>query len=181
MIASITKNKYKQEIVESLQKTLKIQNVMEVPKLRKIVLNMGMGGATQNSKVVEEAVATLTSITGQKAVVTRAKKAISNFKLREGMPIGAKVTLVGDRMWQFLDRLVHLSLPRVKDFKGISNKGFDGSGNYTLGIKEQIIFLEIEYDKVSKMMGMDISFVTSAKTDEACRELLTQLGMPFRK
>jgi large subunit ribosomal protein L5 len=181
MVVSLTKTKYKEELVSSLQDKLELGNVMQVPKLKKIVLNMGMGEATQNSKVVEEAVSTLTAITGQKAVVTRAKKAISNFKLRAGVPIGAKVTLTGDRMWEFLDRLIHLSLPRVKDFKGISNKGFDGNGNYTLGVKEQIIFLEIDYDKVSKIMGMDISFVTSAQTDAQCRELLTELGMPFRK
>ena len=181
MVVSVTKTKYKEELVKSLQDKLGLTNPMQVPKLQKIVLNMGVGEATQNSRVVEEAVNTLTAITGQKAMVTRAKKAISNFKLRQGMPIGAKVTLTGDRMWEFLDRLIHLALPRVKDFKGISNKGFDGHGNYTLGIKEQIIFLEIDYDKVSKIMGMDISFVTSASEDEPCRELLTQFGMPFRK
>ena len=181
MIESISKTKFKDEVKASLKEQLQITNVMAIPQLKKIVLNMGVGKATQNAKIVNEAVDTLTKITGQKAIVTKAKKAISNFKLREGSPIGAKVTLTGDRMWQFLDRLIHLALPRVRDFKGISNKSFDGNGNYTLGIKEQIIFLEIDYDKVSSIMGMDISFVTSSKTDEGCRVLLNELGMPFRK
>lgn len=174
------KQKYLDEIRHKLKDEVNASNVMDVPRLTKIVLNMGMGGASQNSKLIDEAVDILTVVTGQKATPTRAKKAISNFKLREGMPIGAKVTLHGDRMWEFLDRLIHLSLPRVKDFRGISNKGFDGRGNYNLGIKEQIIFLEVNYDKVSKVMGMDISFVTTAKTDDECRKLLKAMGMPFR-
>lgn len=175
------KEKHDKEIVPELTKSLALKNVMQAPRLKKIVLNMGVGGATQNSKVIDEALNTLTIITGQKAIVTRAKKAISNFKLRENMPIGAKVTLHGQRMWDFLERLINFSLPRVKDFKGISNKSFDGRGNYNLGIKEQIIFLEVDYDKISKVMGMDISFVTSSIDDKGCKELLTQLGMPFRK
>ncbi len=181
MIESKSKIKFRDEIKGFLKNKLGLSNVMSIPHLKKIVLNMGVGKATQNSKIVNEAVETLTKITGQKAVVTRAKKAISNFKLREGSPIGAKVTLTGDRMWNFFDRLVHLALPRVRDFKGVSNKSFDGRGNYTLGIKEQIVFLEIEYDKIPSIMGMDISFVTSSDTDEGGRELLQQLGMPFRK
>ncbi len=181
MVIPRLKEIYQKEIAPSLKEELKISNVMEIPRLIKIVLNMGMGGATQNSKLIDEAVDTLSKVTGQKATKTKAKKAISNFKLREGMAIGAKVTLHGDIMWEFMDRLVRLSLPRVKDFKGISNKGFDGRGNYTLGVKEQIMFLEIDYDKVSKVMGMDISFVTSARNNEECRKFLTGLGMPFRK
>ncbi len=181
MSMTLLKDKYKKEIIPHLKDKLQVANVMQVPRLKKIVLNMGVGQATQNSKLIDEAVNTLTVITGQKAQVTRAKKAISNFKLREGLPIGAKVTLHGDIMWEFLERLINFALPRVKDFKGISNKSFDGRGNYTLGIKEQIIFLEVDYDKVSRLMGMDISFVTSAVNNEACKELLASLGMPFRK
>lgn len=154
---------------------------MQVPRLQKIVLNMGVGDATQNRKVLDEAVDTLTAITGQKAVVTKAKKAISNFKLREGLGIGAKVTLHGDNMWDFLFRFVNIALPRVRDFRGIPRRGFDGSGNYTMGIKEQTIFVEIDIDKISQTLGMDISFVTSAKTDDEGRALLEALGLPFRK
>lgn len=175
------KEKYRNELVQSLQKELNLSNVMEVPRLEKIVLNMGMGEATGNQRLIEEAVNTLTAVTGQKAVVTRAKKAISNFKLKENQAIGAKVTLHGDRMWDFLERLTTIALPRVRDFRGIPKRGFDGNGNYTFGIREQIIFLEINYDKISQLFGMDITFVTSAKDDEGCRALLTSLGLPFRK
>jgi large subunit ribosomal protein L5 len=175
------KEKYRNELVQSLQKELNLSNVMEVPRLEKIVLNMGMGEATGNQRLIEEAVNTLTAVTGQKAVVTRAKKAISNFKLKENQAIGAKVTLHGDRMWDFLERLTTIALPRVRDFRGIPKRGFDGNGNYTFGIREQIIFLEINYDKISQLFGMDITFVTSAKDDEGCRALLNSLGLPFRK
>jgi large subunit ribosomal protein L5 len=175
------KEKYRKELVQSLQKDLNLKNVMEVPRLEKIVLNMGMGEATGNQRLIEEAVNTLSAVTGQKAVVTRAKKAISNFKLKENQAIGAKVTLHGDRMWEFLERLIGIALPRVRDFRGIPKRGFDGNGNYTFGIREQIIFLEINYDKISQLFGMDITFVTSAKDDEGCRALLTSLGLPFRK
>lgn len=175
------KEKYRKELVQVLQKDLNLKNVMEVPRLEKIVLNMGMGEATGNQRLIEEAVNTLTAVTGQKAIVTRAKKAISNFKLKENQAIGAKVTLHGDRMWEFLERLIGIALPRVRDFRGIPKRGFDGNGNYTFGIREQIIFLEINYDKISQLFGMDITFVTSAKDDEGCRALLTSLGLPFRK
>lgn len=173
--------KYRKEIAPALKEELSLSNVMEVPRLEKIVLNMGVGEATGNQRLIEEAVTTLSNITGQKAVTTRAKKAISNFKLRENLPIGAKVTLHGERMWEFLDRLVTIALPRVRDFRGIPKRGFDGRGNYTFGVKELIIFLEVDYDKVSQIFGMDVTFVTSAKEDEGCRALLTALGLPFRK
>lgn len=175
------KERYKNEIVPKLKDDLALGNVMQVPKLEKIVLNMGLGSATKNPRIVEEAVDTLTAITGQKAVTTRAKKAISNFKLRENIAIGAKVTLHGDKMWEFLERFINVSLPRTRDFRGISRKGFDGRGNYTMGVKEQTIFTEIDYDKVNNTLGMDISFVTSAENDEQGRALLTELGLPFRK
>jgi large subunit ribosomal protein L5 len=154
---------------------------MQVPKLEKIVINMGVGDAVQNAKALDNAVEELAAISGQKPVVTRAKKSIAGFRLREGMPIGAKVTLRGERMYEFFDKLVSVSLPRVRDFRGISKKSFDGRGNYTLGVKEQLIFPEIDYDKVSKVRGMDIVIVTTANTDEEARELLTQFGMPFQK
>jgi large subunit ribosomal protein L5 len=154
---------------------------MQVPQLDKIVINMGVGDAVANAKALDNAVEELATITGQKPVVTRAKKSIAGFRLREGMPIGAKVTLRGERMYQFLDKLVSVSLPRVRDFRGVSKKSFDGRGNYTLGVKEQLIFPEIDYDKVSKVRGMDIVIVTTANTDEEARELLTQFGMPFQK
>lgn len=157
------------------------QSVMQVPNIEKIVINMGVGDAVSNSKALDTAVEELTLITGQKPVVTKAKKSIAGFRLREGMPIGAKVTLRGERMYQFLDKLVSVSLPRVRDFRGVSKKSFDGRGNYTLGVKEQLIFPEIDYDKVSKVRGMDIVIVTTANTDEEARELLTQVGMPFQK
>ncbi len=172
---------YKNEIVDAMTKKFGYKNVMQVPKLAKIVVNMGIGEAKENSKVLDAAVAELETITGQKAVTTKAKNSIANFKLREGMPIGCKVTLRGDKMYEFLDRLVNLALPRVRDFRGVNPNAFDGRGNYALGIKEQIIFPEIEYDKVDKVRGMDIIFVTTAKTDEEARELLAQFNMPFAK
>ncbi len=175
------KERYTKSVVPTLMEKHAYKNIMQVPRLEKIVLNMGVGEATQNSKLIDEAVATLTNIAGQKAIPTRAKKAISNFKLRQGMIIGTKVTLHGQRMWEFLDRLIDFALPRVKDFKGISTKGFDGTGNYSLGIREQIIFLEVDYDKVSKIMGLEVNFVTSSQSNEECKNLLTELGMPFRK
>ena len=172
---------YKTEVAPALMKQFGYKSVMQVPRLQKIVLNMGVGDATQNRKVLDEAVDTLTAITGQKAVVTKAKKAISNFKLREGLGIGAKVTLHGDNMWDFLFRFINIALPRVRDFRGIPRRGFDGSGNYTMGIKEQTIFVEIDIDKISQTLGMDITFVTSAKSDDEGRALLEALGLPFRK
>lgn len=175
------KEKYLKEIVPSLMNKFNYKSVMQVPKLEKIVINMGVGDAVQNPKALDNAVEELTLITGQKPVVTRAKKSIAGFRLREGMPIGCKVTLRGDRMYDFFDKLVSVSLPRVRDFRGVSKNAFDGRGNYTLGIKEQLIFPEIDYDKVSKVRGMDIVIVTTANTDEESRELLAQLGMPFRK
>lgn len=173
--------KYHNEIIPTLMEKFNYSTVMQVPKIDKIVINMGVGDAVANSKVLDGAVTTIEDITGQKPVITRAKKSIAGFKLREGMPIGVKVTLRGKRMYQFLDKLVNVALPRVRDFRGISNKAFDGRGNYTLGIKEQLIFPEIEYDKIDKVRGMDIVVVTTSKTDEECRALLTELGMPFQK
>ena len=175
------KEKYTKEIVPSLREEFNYSNVMEVPKLDKIVVNMGVGDATNNSKLLEAAIADLEIITGQKPVATKAKKAIAGFKLREGQAIGCKVTLRGERMYEFLDKLVNVSLPRVRDFRGVSNNSFDGRGNYTLGVKEQLIFPEIDFDKVNKLRGMAIVFVTTAKTDEEGHELLAQLGMPFHK
>ena len=172
---------YKNEIVDAMTKKFGYKNVMQVPKLAKIVVNMGIGEAKENSKVLDAAVAELETITGQKAVTTKAKNSIANFKLREGMPIGCKVTLRGDKMYEFLDRLVNLALPRVRDFRGVNPNAFDGRANYALGIKEQLIFPEIEYDKVDKVRGMDVIVVTTAETDEEARELLTQFGMPFKK
>lgn len=173
------KKKYVDEVVPHLMKTFSYGNVMEVPKVEKIVLNMGVGEAIQNSKIMEFAVGDMAKITGQKPVVTRAKKSIASFKLREGMPIGCKVTLRGERMYEFMQRLFFIALARVRDFKGVPTKSFDGRGNYALGIKEQIVFPEIDYDKIDKVRGMDIIFTTSAKTDEEGRELLRALGMPF--
>jgi len=175
------KEKYSNEIAPALMSKFNYTSVMQVPKVEKIVINMGVGEAVANAKALDTAVEDLSIISGQKPVVTRAKNSIAGFKLREGMPIGAKVTLRGERMYQFLDKLMNVSLPRVRDFRGISSKAFDGRGNYTLGLKEQLIFPEIEYDKIDKVRGMDIVIVTSAKTDEEARELLTQMGMPFRK
>ncbi|HTQ07567.1 MAG TPA: 50S ribosomal protein L5 [Polyangiaceae bacterium] len=174
------RTKYAKESIPALMKRFGYTNHMQVPRLQKIVVNMGLGEAVSNPKLVDAAVAELISITGQKPVVTRAKKAIATFKLRQGMPIGAMVTLRRERMWEFLDRLVTLALPRVRDFRGTSSKAFDGAGNYTLGLKEQIVFPEIDFDKVEKIKGMNITFVTTAGTDEECRELLANLGMPFR-
>ncbi|BAC12087.1 50S ribosomal protein L5 [Oceanobacillus iheyensis HTE831] len=175
------KQKYQDEIVSSLMDKFNYNSVMEVPKVEKIVINMGVGDAVQNSKALDSAVEELSLISGQKPMITRAKKSIAGFRLREGMPIGAKVTLRGERMYEFLQKLVAVSLPRVRDFRGISKKAFDGRGNYTLGVKEQLIFPEINYDKVSKIRGMDIVVVTTSNTDEEARELLAQLGMPFQK
>ena len=175
------KDKYVQEIAPALQQKFNYKNVMQIPKLEKVVINMGVGEAIQNSKAIDSAVSDLTKIAGQKPVVTRAKKSIAAFKLREGMPIGTKVTLRGERMYEFVDRLMNVSLPRVRDFRGVSSKSFDGRGNYTLGIKEQLIFPEIEYDQIDKLRGMDIVFVTTAKTDEEARELLGMLGMPYQR
>ena len=172
---------YKKKIIPSMMKEFGYSNIMQVPKLQKIVLNMGVGEATQDAKFLDGAVADLTTITGQKAVITKAKKSISNFKLRAGVPIGCRVTLRRLRMYEFLDRLLNIAIPRVRDFRGVSDNGFDGRGNYTLGIREQIIFPEINYDKVMKIRGMNITFVTSADTDEEAYMLLKQFGMPFRK
>ena len=173
--------KYNTEVKANLMKRFGFTSSMECPKLVKIVINMGVGEAVANPKALEEAAAELTSIAGMKPVITKAKKSIANFKLREGMPIGCKVTLRGERMYEFFDKLVSISLPRVRDFHGVSNTAFDGRGNYTLGVKEQIIFPEIQYDKVNKLRGMDIVIVTSAKNNEEAKALLTELGMPFAK
>ncbi|SDN91564.1 50S ribosomal protein L5 [Alkalicoccus daliensis] len=175
------KERYNQEITPSLKEKFNYSSVMEVPQIEKIVINMGVGDAVQNSKVLDKAVEELAVIAGQKPLITKAKKSIAGFKVREGMPIGAKVTLRGERMYDFLDKLVSVSLPRVRDFRGVSKKAFDGRGNYTLGVREQLIFPEINYDNVDKVRGMDIVVVTTANTDEEARELLTQFGMPFQK
>ena len=175
------KEQYKNEIVDEMMKKFGYKNVMQVPKLEKIVINMGVGEAKENGKVLESAISDLEKIAGQKAVATKAKKSVANFKIREGMSIGCKVTLRGERMYEFADRLINLALPRVRDFRGVNPNSFDGRGNYALGIKEQIIFPEIEYDKVDKVRGMDVIFVTTAKTDEEARELLTCFNMPFAK
>ena len=174
-------DKFKSEITKELMTKFEYSSVMQVPKIEKIVINMGVGDAVQNSKALDNAVAELALISGQKPLITRAKKSIATYRLREGMPIGAKVTLLGERMYEFFDKLVTVALPRVRDFHGVSKKAFDGRGNYTLGVKEQLIFPEIDYDKVSKVRGMDIVIVTTANTDEEARELLTQCGMPFAK
>lgn len=175
------KERYENEIVKSLMTKFNYSSVMQVPAMEKIVINIGVGDAVSNSKLLDEAVEELTLISGQKPVITRAKKSIAGFKLREGMPIGCKVTLRGERMYEFLDKLISISLPRVRDFRGVPKNSFDGRGNYTLGVKEQLIFPEIDFDKVNKVRGMDIVVVTTANTDEEARELLTQLGMPFQK
>ena len=175
------KEQYQNEIVAALTKKFGYKNMMEVPKLEKVVINMGVGEAKDNAKILDSAIADLERITGQKAVICKAKKSVANFKLREGMSIGCKVTLRGERMYEFVDRLINLALPRVRDFRGVNPNAFDGRGNYALGIKEQLIFPEIEYDKVDKVRGMDVVFVTTAKTDEEARELLAQFNMPFRK
>lgn len=178
-MASRLKEKYEKETISALMEKFEYKNVMDVPKLEKIVINMGIGEAKENSKVLESATADLALITGQKPILTRAKKSIANFKIRENMPIGCKVTLRKEKMYEFADKLMNVALPRVRDFRGVSSKAFDGRGNYALGIKEQLIFPEIEYDKVDKIRGMDIIFVTTAKSDEEARELLRFLGMPF--
>ena len=174
------KDKYKTEVVPALMKEFDLKNVMAVPRLEKVVINMGMGEATQNAKVLDPAVAELTQITGQKPIVTKAKKSIAAFKVREGMPIGAMVTLRGDRMYEFLDRLMNVALPRVRDFRGVSTKSFDGRGNYTLGLRDQLIFPEIDYAKVDKQKGMNVTIVTTASSDDQARSLLKGMGMPFR-
>jgi len=173
------KDKYNDEVAKGLMEKFSYKNVMEIPKIEKVVINMGVGEAVSNPKILDVAVNDMMIIAGQKPIVTRAKKSIAAFKIREGMPIGAKVTLRGERMYQFLDKLLNIALPRVRDFRGVSPKSFDGRGNYTMGIKEQLIFPEIEYDKIDKVRGMDIIIVTTAKTDEEARELLKLMGMPF--
>ena len=178
-MSSRLKDLYNNEIAGEMQKKFGYKNVMQIPKLDKIVINMGVGEAKENAKALEMAIKDMETITGQKAVVTKAKNSVANFKIREGQSIGCKVTLRGDKMYEFLDRLVNLALPRVRDFRGVNPNSFDGRGNYALGIKEQIIFPEIEYDKVDKVRGMDVIFVTTAKTDEEARELLRQFNMPF--
>lgn len=180
-MAARLKDRYLNDITPALMQKFTYTSVMQVPKIEKVVINMGVGEATGNSKILDNAVEDLRLISGQKPVITRAKKSIAGFKLREGMPIGVKVTLRGERMYHFLDKLFNVTLPRVRDFRGVSAKAFDGRGNYTLGLKEQLIFPEIEYDKVDKVRGMDIVIVTTAKSDEESRELLAQLGMPFVK
>jgi len=174
-------DKYRAEVVPALQQRFAYKNVMEIPRLEKIVINMGLGDCKDNAKALELAVEELTTIAGQKPLVTKAKKSIANFKLRSGMNVGAKVTLRGERMYEFADKLVSIVLPRVRDFRGVSTKAFDGRGNYSLGVREQLIFPEIEYDKVEKIRGMEMIFVTTAKTDEEARELLRLLGMPFQQ
>ncbi|MBC8332243.1 MAG: 50S ribosomal protein L5 [Anaerolineae bacterium] len=176
----IVKARY-EEIVPDLMKTLNLGNIMQVPRIQKVVVNIGVGEALENAKALEAAVGDLIKITGQKPIITRARKSIASFKLREGNPIGTKVTLRGRRMWAFLDRLMNIALPRVRDFRGISPNSFDGRGNYTLGLREQLVFPEIEYDKIDKLRGLEVTIVTTATTDEEGRELLRMLGMPFRK
>jgi large subunit ribosomal protein L5 len=175
------KDFYKENVVPALMKKFEYSSVMQVPKVEKVVINMGLGEAVQNPKVLDTAVEELATISGQKPVVTRAKKSIAGFKIRENMPIGVKVTLRGERMYHFLDKLFNVALPRVRDFRGVSPKAFDGRGNYTLGLKEQLIFPEIEYDKIDKVRGMDVVIVTTSNTDEEAKALLTELGMPFRQ
>lgn len=175
------KEKYEKEVSPALMSKFAYKNIMQVPKMEKVIINIGVGEAKENPKALEAAVNDLMIISGQKPVVTRAKKSIANFKIRQGMPIGTKVTLRGERMYEFMDKLFNVALPRVRDFRGVPSKSFDGRGNYTLGIKEQLIFPEIEYDKIDKIRGMDIIFVTTARTDEESKELLEMLGMPFAK
>jgi len=175
------RDKYQSEVIPAMQQKFGYKNVMQIPRLEKVVLNMGVGRATQNSKLLDAAANDLAIIAGQKPVITRARKSISNFKVREGMAIGAKVTIRGDRMYEFLDKLMNINLPRVRDFRGVSPKSFDGRGNYTLSVREQLVFPEIEYDKVEQIQGMDITIVTTARTDEEAKALLEFLGMPFRQ
>jgi large subunit ribosomal protein L5 len=180
-MSNILKERYLNEVVPALEKSLNFSNTMQVPRVTKVVVNIGLGEALDNAKAIDAATSDLTQIAGQKPVVTKARKSIANFKLREGRAIGVLVTLRGDRMWAFLDRLMNIALPRVRDFRGISPDAFDGRGNYTLGLREQLVFPEIEYDKIDKIRGMEISIVTTARTDEEGRQLLQMLGMPFRK
>jgi len=180
-MSHIMRERYESEIAPALMKSLKLNNSMQVPRIRKVVVNVGVGEALDNAKALEAAVADITQITGQKPIVTKARKSIANFKLREGRAIGVKVTLRGERMWSFLDRLMNIALPRVRDFRGINPDAFDGRGNYTLGLREQLVFPEIEYDKIDKLRGLEISIVTSARNDDESRQLLQMLGMPFKK
>lgn len=180
-MAARMKEKYQNEVVSALMNQFNYSSVMQVPRVEKVVLNMGVGEAAANSKALDGAVSDLETISGQKPVITRAKKSIAGFKIRDGMPIGTKVTLRGERMFHFLDKLFNVALPRVRDFRGVSKKAFDGRGNFTLGLKEQLIFPEIEYDKIDKVRGLDVVIVTTAKNDEECKALLTELGMPFQK
>jgi large subunit ribosomal protein L5 len=180
-MSQMFKNRYQNEVVPALMKSLNISNVMQVPRVNKVVVNIGLGEALDNAKALEAAVNDLNKITGQRPVITKARKSIANFKLREGRAIGAKVTLRGERMWAFLDRLMNVALPRVRDFRGVSPNSFDGRGNYTLGLREQLVFTEIDYDKIDKIRGMEVTIVTSAENDDHGRQLLQMLGMPFRK
>lgn len=180
-MSQVLKERYQSEVVPAIMKSLDIVNVMEVPRVKKVVVNIGVGEALDNAKALESAVNDLTQITGQKPIITRARKSIANFKLREGRAIGVKVTLRGERMWSFLDRLMNIALPRVRDFRGISANSFDGRGNYTLGLHEQLVFPEIDYDTIDKLRGMEVTIVTSARSDDEGRQLLEMLGMPFRK
>jgi large subunit ribosomal protein L5 len=180
-MAHMMKERYQEEVAPALMKSLNLDNVMQVPRIEKVVVNIGVGEALDNAKALDAAVADLTTVTGQKPIITKARKSIANFKLREGRAIGVKVTLRGERMWAFLDRLVNVALPRVRDFRGVSPNSFDGRGNYTLGLREQLVFPEIEYDKIDKLRGLEVTIVTSARTDEEGRQLLDMLGMPFRK
>jgi large subunit ribosomal protein L5 len=180
-MSHILKDRYEKEIAPALRKSLKLENAMQVPRINKVVVNVGVGEALDNAKALEAAVADITQITGQKPIVTKARKSIANFKLREGRAIGVKVTLRGERMWSFLDRLMNIALPRVRDFRGVNPDAFDGRGNYTLGLREQLVFPEIEYDKIDKLRGLEISIVTSARNDDESRQMLQMLGMPFKK
>ena len=180
-MSQVLKERYQTEVIDGMMKSLDLENVMEVPRIKKVVVNIGVGEALDNAKALESAVSDLTQIAGQKPIITRARKSIANFKLREGRAIGVKVTLRGERMWSFLDRLMNIALPRVRDFRGISANSFDGRGNYTLGLREQLVFPEIDYDTIDKLRGMEVTIVTSARTDDEGRQLLEMLGMPFRK
>jgi large subunit ribosomal protein L5 len=180
-MSHIMKDRYENEIAPALKKSLKLENAMQVPRIKKVVVNVGVGEALDNAKALEAAVADITQITGQKPIVTKARKSIANFKLREGRAIGVKVTLRGERMWSFLDRLMNIALPRVRDFRGVNPDAFDGRGNYTLGLREQLVFPEIEYDKIDKLRGLEISIVTTARNDDESRQMLQMLGMPFKK
>ena len=180
-MSNVLKERYQAEVVQDLMKSLNLDNVMRVPRVQKVVLNIGVGEALENSKALDAAVSDMTTITGQRPIITRARTSIANFKLREGRAIGVKVTLRGEKMWAFLDRLMNIALPRVRDFRGISANSFDGRGNYTLGLSEQLVFPELDYDKIDKIRGMEVTIVTSARTDDEGRHLLQMLGMPFKK